>query len=123
MGSIGPQFGVAPLLLNQVALDNLFEEMAVGKVDVIKLDVEGAELGALQGMTRLLDASPTVVFEFTDWAEGRIDGQVPGAAQAFLQSIGYHTFYLERKGEAGAALEQPLRKGSAMLLSQRAADS
>ena len=57
----------------------------------MKLDVEGSELGVLQGLKRRLTGSrpPKILFEFCDWAEERIAGQVPGAAQAFLHSLGY----------------------------------
>ena len=60
--------------------------MGIRDVDVIKLDVEGSELGVLQGLTRRLTASrfPEVLFEFCDWAEERVEGRQPGAAQAFL---------------------------------------
>ena len=59
--------------------------MGIRDVDVIKLDVEGSELGVLQGLTRRLTASrfPEVLFEFCDWVEERIEGREPGAAQAF----------------------------------------
>ena len=118
MGSVGPQFDLPPVLLRQVALDELLDEIGVGHVDVMKLDVEGSELGVLQGLTRRLTGSrsPKILFEFSDWAEKRIEGQVPGAAQAFLHSLGYRTFQLGRRGETGAILDQPLSTGSAMIL-------
>jgi FkbM family methyltransferase len=121
MGSIGPQFALPPVLLEQVALDEVLDDMGVAHVDVIKLDVEGAELGVLQGLTRRLTGSRSVkiLFEFSNWAEKRIEGQVPGAAQAFLHSLGYRIFQLGFGGETGAPVYQPLRRGSAMLLSQR----
>ena len=87
----------------------------------MKLDVEGSELAVLQGLTRRLDRSrsPKILFEFYDWAEERITGKMPGAAQAFLHSLGYRTFRLGRHGETVAPVDQPLSTGSAMLLSQR----
>jgi FkbM family methyltransferase len=51
MGSVGPQFERPPILLGQVALDELIDDMGIDNVDVIKLDVEGSELGVLQGLT------------------------------------------------------------------------
>src|SRR5262249_20970983 len=56
MGSIGPQFGVSPIMLRQRTLDGLAAEMEVNQIDVIKIDVEGAELGVLQGAARSLSA-------------------------------------------------------------------
>lgn len=121
MGSIGPQFDLPPLLLKQVALDQLLDDMGIDHIDVMKLDVEGSELGVLQGLTRRLTGSRSlkVLFEFNDWAEERIEGQVPGATQAFLHSLGYRTFQLGRRGETVAPVDQPLSTGSAMLLSER----
>jgi hypothetical protein len=109
MGSVEPQFDPPPILLRQVALDDVLDEMGVSEVDVLKLDVEGSELRVLQGLTRRLRGS----------AEERIDGQMPGAAQAFLHSLGYRTFQLGRRGETGAPVDRPISTGSAMLVSQR----
>ena len=121
MGSIGPQFDLPPVLLRQVALDDLLDDMGIRHVDVMKIDVEGSELGVLQGLTRRLtgSASLKILFEFSDWAEERIEGQAPGVAQAFLHSLDYRIFHLGRRGETGALVGQPLSTGSAMLLSQR----
>jgi FkbM family methyltransferase len=121
MGSVGPQFDLPPVTLRQVALDELLDDMGIGHIDVIKLDVEGSELGVLQGLTRRLTGTRSlkILFEFSDWAEERIEGQLPGMAQAFLQSLGYRSFHLGRRGATGAPVDQPLSVGSAMLLSQR----
>ena len=121
MGSIGPQFDISPVLVNRVALDECLDGTGIDRVDVMKIDVEGAELGVLQGITRRLtgSSSPTIVFEFSDWIEQRIEGQAPSAAQACLRSLGYHIFQLGRRGTIGAPLDQPLSIGGATRLSQR----
>jgi FkbM family methyltransferase len=121
MGSVGPQFNRPAMLLKQVALDELLDDMDIGHVDVAKLDVEGSELSVLQGLRRRLTGSRSlmILFEFTDWAEQRIEGQMPGAAQVFLHSLGYEIFQLGHGGEISSRVEQPLCTGSAMLLSQR----
>src|SRR5262249_42858830 len=99
MGSLGPQFHNAPIMLEQRSLDAMLAEMDIHRVDVIKIDVEGAELGVLQGAQRLLasERPPAIVFEFADWAEARIPGQQPGDAQAALLASGYRIFRLESK--------------------------
>ena len=118
MGSIGPQFGAPPVSLSQRPLDDVLDELAVGDVEIVKLDVEGSELGVLCGLSRRLRGAipPTIVFEFAEWAEARVAGQSPGDAQAYLLSIGYRLFDLVRGGIPGAALETPLTTGSAMIL-------
>ncbi len=42
-------------------LDHLLEELAVPKVDVIKMDIEGGEPLALQGMAKILEQNPDIV--------------------------------------------------------------
>jgi FkbM family methyltransferase len=118
MGSIGPQFGTPPVTLRQRPLDDVLDELAIDDVDIVKLDVEGSELGVLRGFSRRLKGArpPAIVFEFADWAEARVAGQSPGDAQAHLLSIGYRLFRLVRGGAPGAALEAPLRTGGAMIL-------
>ena len=118
MGSIGPQFDAEPMILKQRTLDDVLDERGIDDIDVAKLDIEGAELGALQGLKRRLIGAkpPVIVFEFNDWAESRIAGQSAGDAQAFLLSIGYRLFRLARGGATGAAMECPLTAGSAMIL-------
>lgn len=118
MGSIGPQFGSCPVTLTQRTLDEVLDKLAIGDVDVVKLDIEGAELGALQGLSQRLVSPrpPAIVFEFADWAERRIDGQAAGSAQEFLLSLGYRLFRLVRGGRPGERLERPVTTGSIMLL-------
>ncbi len=118
MGSIGPQFGASPTTLRQRTLDEVLDELAIDDVDVVKLDIEGAEVGALQGLSRRLTSlrRPTIVFEFADWAETRIDGQAAGSAQQFLLSLGYRLFRLTRGGRPGERLERPVTVGSAMIM-------
>lgn len=114
MGSIGPQFSGAPIAVAQRPLD----ELGIARIDVIKLDIEGAELGALRGFARHLSGAhpPTVIFEFADWAEGRVTGQVPGDAQRLLISHGYRLFQLDESDASALPLDRPITKGAAMIL-------
>jgi FkbM family methyltransferase len=118
MGSVGPEFSEPPIMLEQRSLDTILTGMDIYRVDVIKIDVEGAELGVLQGANLLLTSErpPTIIFEFADWAEVRIPGQQPGDAQAFLLTKGYRLFHIERGGRAGKELLAPMRYGFGMLL-------
>ena len=75
------------------------------RIDLIKMDVEGAEGRALQGMRRLLQRHHPVVFtEFTPAALPRISGMLPEAFLDQLRGLEYELFILSRDcGLSGAA--------------------
>lgn len=77
-----------------IRLDDYFVEQALSRVDFIKCDIEGAELPALRGMTRLLAlARPPLFLEvYSHWT--RTFGYAPGDLIAFLELAGYDSFYL-----------------------------
>jgi FkbM family methyltransferase len=118
MGSLGPQFDAVPLMLRQRSIDALLKELDIDRVDVIKIDVEGAEFGVLRGAQQLLrsERPPVVIFEFADWAEARLPGQQPGDAQCALFSSGYRLFHLQAGGRLGTELVAPLRSGFSMII-------
>jgi FkbM family methyltransferase len=118
MGSIGPQFNAAPASVRQQTLDCLLDSMGITDVDIVKLDVEGSELGVLRGFTSRLNGPrpPAIVFEFADWAEARIAGQSPGDCQAYLLSLGYRLLRIASNGLLERPLHRPLTSGTAMIL-------
>lgn len=118
MGSIGAQFDAPPIPLAQRPLDEVLDELGLTHIHVLKLDIEGGELGALRGLARRLadEKAPTVIFEFTDWAEARIPGQAPGDAQKFMLSHRYQLFRLRANMAPPVPLERPITKGAAMIL-------
>ena len=118
MGSIGPQFDAPPVTLVQRPLDKVLDELAINDIDVVKLDIEGAEFGALQGLRRRLTSPrpPAIVFEFCDWAEMRIAGQPAGSAQQFLLELGYNLFRLARGGRPGKQIKCPVTTGGIMMI-------
>jgi FkbM family methyltransferase len=71
------------------ALDNLLEENGIDRVDVIKVDVEGAEELVLRGATKSLTrCRPVVIFEFNPGCAVRL-GLSPNGAKDLLESLGY----------------------------------
>lgn len=115
MGSAGPQFGVDPKTLPVVSIDALITRGEIARPDVIKLDIEGSELAALQGCEELLtrsDRPVAVIFEFNDWAEDRL-GLEPGASQELMMTYGYRLF---RLSDPSRELAEPIGTGGAMIL-------
>jgi len=85
------------------SLDNVLRKISVSHVDVIKMDVQGAEELVLRGAKRILEASrPIVIFEVYPPCTIPL-GLPPFGAWAFLESLGYAFFVVD---QSGALLEQ-----------------
>jgi FkbM family methyltransferase len=91
MGSLTNRFSSSAVKVKTVSVDDAVAEAQLGHVHVMKVDVEGHELGVFKGAAKLLaqQPAPLIVFEFNDWAENRDDGSRAGDAQRYLQSLGY----------------------------------
>ena len=71
------------------ALDNLLEENGIDRVDVMKVDAEGAEELVLRGAIGILTKhNPIVIFEYNPGCAARL-GLSPDGARDFLESMGY----------------------------------
>lgn len=54
--------------VNTITLDEFIRNNKVNKVDFIKIDIEGAELYALQGMTNtIIQNKPVIIVELNEW--------------------------------------------------------
>jgi FkbM family methyltransferase len=88
-----------------VALDDLLAD--VPRVDVMKIDVEGAEVHVFTGLARTVAANPALVIMF-EWSPAQIEdvGDRPGALIDLLTGYGFGFRLLEKDLEAidGAAL-------------------
>lgn len=91
-----------------IALDDFFAEKQI-KPDVMKIDVEGAELGVLNGMTRILrEDKPTLYLEIhpNSWTDDSISVH---KILSMLDGYGYEFQEIEDKGAKGDAnLLKPL---------------
>ncbi len=96
MGSLVNRFGTSGVEVQTISLDEAAAENNIARVDVIKVDVEGFELGVFKGATHLLSQipAPIIFFEFNDWAEER-DETHAGDAQRYLHDMGYITVPLD----------------------------
>ncbi len=78
-------------------LDDYCREHGVGAIDVLKVDVEGDEVGVLRGMREILTTRPPgwIFIEFSpDQIRGA--GDTPEDFWALLREHGYRTYTLER---------------------------
>lgn len=83
--------GGASVRVRVETIDGFCEAQGIERVDVLKLDVEGHELAALKGASRLLEAGAIDVI----MAEFRIEDPRPGAVKFLelanhLAGLGYH---------------------------------
>jgi len=84
-------------------LDSLYPEI---NFDVVKIDIEGAELGALRGGAALLQrARPTIMFESAQ-AETNALGFSPQALWQFFDQAGYDLFAPDRVAHTAPPLDQ-----------------
>lgn len=80
---------VRTLSMQMVTLDDLADQHGVERIDLIKIDVQGAELDILRGSTKILDQhAPLILLEiqFLNYNEG-----APKYAEVigYMDSIGY----------------------------------
>ena len=117
----GAHLGDTGVAVDARPLDELVPDVAV---DVLKVDVEGAEPLVLRGATAMLARSPALiaVVEFRD--EPHLSGESPEQVLAFYESLGFELCLLRRNGRlvpAGpaAVLERARREPSFNLVLRR----
>ncbi len=81
--TLAPSAGRAPVEVALRTLDEIFAEDGLDRIDLLKIDVEGAELRVLAGGTKALAATRRVIMEVHP---GRLD---PQAVLERLQSLGF----------------------------------
>lgn len=73
-----------------VTIDDCLDQLGIARVDIVKMDIEGAELAALRGMRRTIAASPglALVMEYNP-AALKAFGHEPIAALAEARRLGF----------------------------------
>ena len=101
-------------------IDTLLRDINIKSINLLKVDIEGYEYFAFKGAAELLTstAAPPIIFEFEDWAEGRIKDLQPGDAQRLLLEYGYSLFRIE-KNKKLKPIGSPITKGSVMILAKK----
>lgn len=71
-------------------IDSLMDELGISRVDVVKMDIEGAEMGALRGMKRTIENSPNLalVMEYNPLGLKAFDND-PVAALQEVRAMGF----------------------------------
>jgi FkbM family methyltransferase len=78
-----------------VSIDDLITQQNLLPPNMIKIDVEGAELNVLQGMTQTIKAyRPVILYEIDDGNRDAFERK-QAELQKFIQSLGYTTSVLE----------------------------
>ena len=92
--------------VDAITLDEFIEQNRIQNIDLIKMDIEGAELFALQGMKNLLSApkKPIMILEMT-LAMMKQAGYGPKELMSFLKDYGYSCFEFTKGGLKGPLQE------------------
>lgn len=79
-----------------VRVDDLLGQFGWERVDLVKLDVEGSEIAALEGMSELLRSAdaPRIIYESNAYTLG-FYGRTPEELQAMLRRFGYRSYRLD----------------------------
>lgn len=88
--------------VEMVTLDQLLDREGVKRVDLIKMDIQGAEGLALQGMMETLKANPKIILVFEYWPWGI--HAAGGSPRAFLESLASMGFQFESIDESSRTL-------------------
>ncbi len=87
-----PQTGAVPVEVQVVTLDSLTESNGIERIDLLKIDIEGFEMAAFLGASRLLSEGriSAIVCEFNDyWL--REAKQSPDSLYQFLVDAGFRS--------------------------------
>ncbi len=92
---IGARFQPQTFTVRTAPVDDLLAEYDIQQVDVIKMDIEGAELGALRGMTQTVARSPrlSLVMEYNPLGL-RAFGNDPLDALREVLALGFTRLYV-----------------------------
>lgn len=100
MGTLSALEGWVPAEVKTDTLDGFCQAAGMGRVDFIKIDVEGHEADVFRGAreTLLKNHQIIIVLEFSDWAENNAYGK-SGESPRVLAEMGFELAALGKGGE------------------------
>lgn len=92
--------GRACVTIESTRLDDYFAS-GVPNIDLIKMDIQGAEFSAVQGMQNVLRRNPGVVMVTEFWPSGLArQGAQPRAFLELLEGLGFTVSHLDEKADS-----------------------
>lgn len=84
--------------VTMTTLDSALSELAIDRIDLLKIDIEGGELPCLKGAEQLLRRwHPMIIVEVQDFSAKKAGWSVDELF-SYLQGLGYELFVIGRKG-------------------------
>lgn len=92
---IGRDFKAETFTVRTVAIDDFLQQQNIPQVDLVKMDIEGAEIGALRGMKHTIQQSPnlTLIMEYNPQALKAFDLK-PEDAVSEVMGFGFQQLYV-----------------------------
>ncbi len=118
-GSMSPIFTEKSEEVETTRLTSIISKLNIGKIDFLKVDVEGYEFFVFKGAKDLLvsENAPDIIFEFLDWAETDATKEA-GIAQRLLIEYGYKLYNFDSKNKV-QPLANPIVEGGAMIFATK----
>ena len=89
-------------------LDRICEELTIRRIDLIKIDIEGAELACLRGAKDIISLMrPRIIIEIQEYSSSRA-GYEQGDILDFLSLYGYEFYSIDAKGRTTPLLKESL---------------
>jgi len=93
-----------------IRLDDYFEQNNIQKLDFIKIDIEGAELGAFKGCVNILNQFKPILFVEIQRHSTELFGYEPIDIFNFLYDLGYGSYIINNHKLISFDFKEPLNE-------------
>jgi FkbM family methyltransferase len=95
MATLNPVEGAIKETVTIIKLDSYIKAQKIGRIDFIKIDIEGFEYAAIMGMKKTIqEHKPILLIEI-------LDNLSSPSAEELLMELGYEKFYINNEGKMG----------------------